>query len=721
MNYRFNIHIHLPQALLLAFTLLSGLAWADQLWTNDTGNFSWDDTSLNWSGAAWTPGANAAFGGPGVGTINVAGQQSVGNLTFTAAGYTLEGGMLSMAGNFGVFGSASATVDSAVSSSGILVLDSSYVGQMTFGGAVNVAGFQVNGGTAIINGTLNSADGYFYVGNGDANNGGDGPNSNANTMIIGNAAQVNITGNLGDAFVIGRDSDQGTVTQNGGALNFNPGNGSPLLVAAGPATGTYNMNGGTLNVNGNLLGVGSYGGKGSFNQSAGLITAGGITVGMTGGNGILLQSGGTITTGNLDLQSGTVSVTSPTAVVTVANGWNQGFQVGDGAAGTFNLSAGLITVHDFTIGTNGGTGVFNQSGGTINSSDFFSTGLVNNGTATYNMTGGVFNEAGDFTLCETSNQTCTMYQSGGVVNLNGNNVFVGRSTVGKGVYSISGGTLNQTSGGGNVQIGGANAGAAGEMDVSGSGSVSIAAGTMYVGNNSTPGVLTVSQSGSFSANNMQLGLNGGTGTIVVSGGQFTLGNGSYLAMGLGGGNATASVYMLGGAMSLGFLSVHENSTAASSTFYQTGGTVTMNSTNGIAVGRSGGGTGYYSISGGLFNVGTNDLNLSIDNYNGNSGETGVLNLSGGSIVQSGIYGVHLSVDGNSNSTVNQTGGFLGISSTSIDGLGVGWNGSSQGTYNLAGGVLRTNKVQSQAGSMALSISTAVRCRPTPTMPTSCRG
>ena len=106
MNYRFNIHIHLPQALLLAFTLLSGSARADQLWTNDTGNFSWDDTSLNWSGAAWTPGANAAFGGPGVGTINVAGQQSVGNLTFTAAGYTLEGGMLSMAGNFGVFGSA---------------------------------------------------------------------------------------------------------------------------------------------------------------------------------------------------------------------------------------------------------------------------------------------------------------------------------------------------------------------------------------------------------------------------------------------------------------------------------------------------------------------------------------------------------------------------------------------------------------------------------------
>ena len=147
--------------------------------------------------------------------------------------------------------------------------------------------------------------------------------------------------------------------------------------------------------------------------------------------------------------------------------------------------------------------------------------------------------------------------------------------------------------------------------------------------------------------------------------------------------------------------------------------MTMNSTNGIDVGRSGGGTGYYSMSGGLFNVGTNDLNLSIDNYNGNSGETGVLNLSGGSIVQSGIYGVHLSVDGNSNSTVNQTGGFLGISSTSIDGLGVGWNGSSQGTYNLAGGVLRTNKVQSQAGRLAFQFQQAVRCRPSHA--DSCRG
>ena len=407
---------------------------------------------------------------------------------------------------------------------------------------MNVAGFQVNGGTAIINGTLNSADGYFYVGNGDANNGGDGPNSNANTMIIGNAAQVNITGNLGDAFVIGRDSDQGTVTQNGGALNFNPGNGSSLLVAAGPTTGTYNMNGGTLNVNGNLLGVGSYGGKGSFNQSAGLITAGGITVGMTGGNGILLQSGGTITTGNLDLQSGTVSVTSrpPSSPLPMVGTRGSRSATAPRARSTSQRPDHGPRLHHRHER-------WNRRLQSIGRHDqlqrlfLHGAGQQRNGHLQH-----------DWRRFQRGRRLHPLRD----IQPDLRRVSVGRRGQSQRQQCLRGPidrrkrrlldqrrNIEPNVGRRELQIGGANAGAAGEMDVSGSGSVSIAAGTMYVGNNSTPGVLTVSQSGSFSANNMQLGLNGGTGTIVVSGGQFTLGNGSYLAMGLGGGNATASVYM----------------------------------------------------------------------------------------------------------------------------------------------------------------------------------
>ena len=37
-------------------------------WNNGSGNFLWNTTSANWGGVVWTPGVDAVFGAPGVGT-----------------------------------------------------------------------------------------------------------------------------------------------------------------------------------------------------------------------------------------------------------------------------------------------------------------------------------------------------------------------------------------------------------------------------------------------------------------------------------------------------------------------------------------------------------------------------------------------------------------------------------------------------------------------------
>jgi hypothetical protein len=51
------------------------------------------------------------------------------------------------------------------------------------------------------------------------------------TLDIEPGAVLNVTGNYGDTFVIGRDSGSGTVIQNGGTFTFNPGNNIRWLLA----------------------------------------------------------------------------------------------------------------------------------------------------------------------------------------------------------------------------------------------------------------------------------------------------------------------------------------------------------------------------------------------------------------------------------------------------------------------------------------------------------
>ena len=179
-------------------------------------------------------------------------------------------------------------------------------------------------------------------------------------MIIDGEATINVTGNLGDNLVVGRDSGSGSVIQNGGLFNYHPSQSTFYVCASNnPSTNAfYYMNGGTLNLNGKTMAVG-------FGTSGNSAT------------GTLTQTGGMIA-GVGALQVGVVS--------------------GDGA---FNLTGG-----QFVIGSGGIVGSSNYAihlgGGTIAAAGNWSSAAAMtltgvNGNACFDTTGGSIVLSGPFT------------------------------------------------------------------------------------------------------------------------------------------------------------------------------------------------------------------------------------------------------------------------------------------------------------------------------------
>lgn len=166
----FAVRLLLPALLGAASLWLNpGAHAASQTWDNGANNFTWDTSSLNWGGAAWTAGNDAVFGATGVGTITVSGTQTVGTgsdtpLTFNAAGYTLSGGTLALPGlNYtsALAVNANATIASVLSSAGTTsTVIKSGTGTLTLdpgaGNTNTVGSFLVTNGTAqVASGTLN--------------------------------------------------------------------------------------------------------------------------------------------------------------------------------------------------------------------------------------------------------------------------------------------------------------------------------------------------------------------------------------------------------------------------------------------------------------------------------------------------------------------------------------------------------------------------------------
>ncbi len=473
---------------------------------------------------------------------------------------------------------------------------------------------------------------------------------------------------------------------------------------------------------GNAYGQGGEAGSGVLNISGGIlrssndiisIGAGGSSGTLTVSNGAVLETtaGGAWKFGVGDGGTGVLTITGAgSAVNTPYMGWNGGFQVGckNGSYGngTVNLTDGALNVKSFTLGVNGATGAVVQNSGTVTVSDFMSLGLGSDnasGVATYQILGGSLAVAGDFSLNENKTQTCTFTQGGGTVTLNGAGQYVGRSSLGRGVYNISAGTLN--AGRPNTRqfrVGGPGAASNGELNISGTALVDtrVSATRFQIGGGPGTGVggtgLVTISGGTLQMQDFVIGQDGGAGSLVVNGGLVTVAG--FMSMGLGNpvGTGSASCQVNGGTLTAGADCSVNESKSTDCTFTQTGGTVNLNGAT-KCIGRSAaGGKGIYTISGGALNMTANgDLQVA----GVQAGSKGELNVSGtGSVNVSGVYALAVGRHANGQGTVNQTGGTVTLAANSTLGVWLAPGGAgATGTYNLNGGTLVTPRFTPDAG------------------------
>ena len=311
-------------------------------------------------------------------------------------------------------------------------------------------------------------------------------------------------------------------------------------------------------------------------------------------------------------------------------------------AGTLNISgngyvssAGLIHVAKSI----GGTGTINQSGGQfiITRTGNFSLVLGSRrGTGTFNMSGGTFTSAGEVYAGQgagADHGIGFLNQTGGVINMN-NWFVVGRES-GAGTVDLSGGTFNKA-GGGNIAVGDSDSGMVNMMTVRGTAVLNSTAGEFWVGNNGgAHGIMNIQDSASVSVNNwFAVGRNGGTGTVIMTGGSLTKSGATDRRLLMGGGGT--------------------------GTILISGGTITSNST---WIGENAQGT--LAISG-----------------------NGVVNLSGftGVRVQAGAQGNLLMSGGtlNNSGTINNAGNIAVTGGVANLGVVANANVTGQGSLNIGG-------------------------------------
>jgi len=276
-------------------------------------------------------------------------------------------------------------------------------GNLTLNGNNNLAALEADGGTNFITGTTTvtgTGGSRTYVANGDYVGGSVG------TLVIQSGATLALAGNMGDAFVVGRDTGVGRLVINGGTFDYNPANQSYIFIGAGndaATRGQLDVNGGVLNMNGKTLGVGL-----------------GVNVAVTG---VVNQVSGTITNVNqLFLDSF----------------FSTGFSIVNISGGSMYLGSGGIAVQA------GGGYQVNLGGGTIGASASWSSSLNmtltgNNGDVTFDTA------ANNITLSGSlSGPGGLVVAGGGTVDLGSANSYTGQTLVSAGTLKLEN-TNNTTS------------------------------------------------------------------------------------------------------------------------------------------------------------------------------------------------------------------------------------------------------------------------------------
>jgi autotransporter-associated beta strand protein/T5SS/PEP-CTERM-associated repeat protein len=375
----------------------------------------------------------------------------------------------------------------------------------------NSTGAEIGWGWTNVNGlsnttgilTLNDSSqfneaGFVALGQNDA--------GGAGILNVHNNAQFNMTGTQFsvDNFHIGTNGSTGQV--------FVDGNGSVTVnrdIMVGDGSGTT---GGTVSVSGN----------GSFSTQTGWF--------FVRNNALLTQSGNAV----------------------VSTGGGRLF-IGDTAGNnaTYNLQGGTLYTGD--LGNTGGTGTFNQSGGLAQLKYWFYIGTNTGSLGTYNLTGGTLNIG----------KNADGSSNGGM------NLFVGgNGSGGQGVFNLSNGLVTST---GNFHIGESN-GSGTLSQTGGTIDDSAGGGEFWVGNNGGGnGIYNLSGSGVLNVSNwLAVGRNGATGVVTMNGGTINKTGGGNIIVGSLGGNGTWNMNA-GLITNNSQLVLGENSNTG--TFFLNGGTV----------------------------------------------------------------------------------------------------------------------------------------------------
>ena len=448
------------------------------------GTGSWDTTTTDWyngtTNVPWTNGDAAVFAGT-AGTVTISSQVAASQVTFSTAGYVVQGGLLDgTSSGLTVETDADATLTATIfgaspyntpftkTGSGALIINT--FGGVTFFGSVNIASGEMR---------YTSYQGPDFTGN----------------YVLGNTASAALT--FSTAFSqVGSLGGGGT---SGGVVRPNVTSGSFTLQIAGSADASY---GGTLAGNGNAT--------------------------------LSLQKNGTTTqtlTGTSPLLTGTTTVNGGRLVL----GGNGGALTGTAgitvnAAGTFQLdnSAAVSTARlgaSTPVTLNGGTLSFVGNSAAQNASQSFGALNIASGASTVGVTtaGSGAAQLTAASLARTSGATVG-FSDGGHVTLTGatntNGILGGYATVGADWAAVDAG--------GNVSAFTGYASDTSAATTTGNLRVTAAGGTTSLGSVVSRNSLNLVNTGSAAAT-LDLGTN--SALDLTSGGLLTSGGGGWIIQG----------------------------------------------------------------------------------------------------------------------------------------------------------------------------------------------
>lgn len=467
----------------------------------------------------------------------------------------------------------------------------------------------------------------------------------------------------------------GATVISGGALSVASlaNGGAPSAIGASTASPTnLVLAGGMLSYSGPSVAINrgySLQGPGGYIETIGNLTLSGSVVAAPGSS--------FNKTGPGQLTYKTVGSNLLTGDVTLGYLVSDGSVVFDGSAGVqTNTVVGSLAVAGATANT-----AIVMTNTTVTTSGNVDVAVAPDSAGTLNVNSNAVLAVGSwFTLGDATNGTGTVNLNGGSITVNNGRLFLGSAPGTISTLNINGGTITKNgdyfavvNGGWNG--GGARTGVVNQVNgtVGGGSELWVGDGGGLDGNVSL-GVYNLS-GGTLTVNNwLGVGRDGCQGIFNMTGGTLTKGGGGDLVIGRGGNGTVGTFNMSGGTLNKGNNNpLIVGMDGGFGTFTQSAGSV--DSGNEFWVGQGGGGTGIYNLSGGSINV-QNWVAI------GRAGGNGTVNMTGGTFTKVG--GGQFIVGDNSTALFNQSGN----STLSINNeLWIGQAGGGNGVFNLTNGTV----------------------------------